>query len=448
MTERERIEIMAFLRAKGLSEDVIRKAMRAADDEERIEMFRDSSDAKRYQELRNFEPNPGQATLTEVGKVTEGVRYFTDPNPDSEHEKMFKSEFQEQHTGGDIPVYQEDIDMVKKAIPLAKRLLEMQKARGDVGVLIHDAYELPQGPDTTECINEVVDEENIPIDGTTQEHVFTERPLTRKEKAMKGDWQPGVKFPAGAVGKGLVDPGLEYYESTGRQPETPIEKYNILQHMKKLTPEEKEHYKRLFTGIENHGYDRKNHPTREELIRDSGDVMFGVDQGLQGNVDPLMSREFLERYREPIVLGPNPVITPGSDVDDMMYPTTEEMKKLIGEENNKNVTSPGFKAEEKWVPKPGTKGMMKVKPTIFDAILEQMSDVHRRKNADYGDAAYEGYKEFGIQYYIIQLHNKLNRLKSLTKDNSKPQVNESIEDTLLDMANYAVLALEALKRED
>lgn len=395
MTEQERIEIRAFLRAKGLSEDVIKQAMRAADDEERIEMFRDSSDAKRYQELRNFEPNPGQATLTEVGKVTEGVRYFTDPNPDSEHEKMFKSEFQEQHTSGDIPVYQEDIDMVKKAIPLAKRLLEMQKARGDVGVLIHDAYELPQGPDTTECINEVVDEENIPIDGTTQERVFTERPLTRKEKAMKGDWQPGVKFPAGAVDKGLVDPGLEYYESTGRQPETPIEKYNVLQHMKNLTPEEKEHYKRLFTGIENHGYDRKNHPTREELIRDSGDVMFGVDM-----------------------------------------------------ENNKNVTSPGFKAEEKWVPKPGTKGMMKVKPTIFDAILEQMSDVHRRKNADYGDAAYEGYKEFGIQYYIIQLHNKLNRLKSLTKDNSKPQVNESIEDTLLDMANYAVLALEALKRED
>ena len=217
---------------------------------------------------------------------------------------------------------------------------------------------------------------------------------------MKGDWQPSVKFPAGAVEKGLVDPGLEYYESTGRQPETPIEKYNVLQHMKKLTPEEKEHYKRLFASIENHGYDTKNYPTREELIReemirDSGDVMFGVDM-----------------------------------------------------EDNKNVTSPGFKAEEKWVPKPGTKGMMKVKPTIFDHILEQMSDVHRRKNADYGDAAYEGYKEFGIQYYIIQLHNKLNRLKSLTKDNSKPQVNESIEDTLLDMANYAVLALEALKRED
>ena len=117
------------------------------------------------------------------------------------------------------------------------------------------------------------------------------------------------------------------------------------------------------------------------------------------------------------------------------------------EENNKNVTSPGFKAEEKWVPKPGTKGMMKVRPSIFDHILEQMSDVHRRKNADYGDAAHEGYKEFGIQYYIIQLHNKLQRLKSLTKDNSKPQVNESIEDTLLDLANYAVMALESRRRE-
>jgi predicted DNA-binding protein len=88
-----------------------------------------------------------------------------------------------------------------------------------------------------------------------------------------------------------------------------------------------------------------------------------------------------------------------------------------------------------------------VRPCIFDEIIQQMSDIHRRKNADYGDAAYKGYKEFGITYYIIQLHNKLSRLKSLTENNGKPQVNESIEDTLLDMANYAVLALEALKRD-
>ena len=107
-----------------------------------------------------------------------------------------------------------------------------------------------------------------------------------------------------------------------------------------------------------------------------------------------------------------------------------------------------WKARERLIPKKGTKGMKTVYPSIFDNILEQMSDLHARKNSDYGDAAYEGYKEFGITYYIIQLHNKLNRLKSLTKDASKPQVNESLEDTLIDLAVYSVMALEALKRED
>lgn len=107
-----------------------------------------------------------------------------------------------------------------------------------------------------------------------------------------------------------------------------------------------------------------------------------------------------------------------------------------------------WKAHERFIPKKGTKGMKTVYPSIFDNILEQMSDLHARKNSDYGDSAYEGYKEFGITYYIIQLHNKLNRLKSLTKDASKPQVNESLEDTLIDLAVYSVMALEAMKRED
>ena len=178
---------------------------------------------------------------------------------------------------------------------------------------------------------------------------------------------------------------------------------------------------------------------QEEQVRDSGDVMFGVDletQGLQGNVDPMMSREFLERYREPIVLGPNPVITPGSDVDDEPYPTTEEMKKYIDEQCNKNVSQDEDKKD------PGDYYR-------YGNILKRMDDTHTRKNADYGDAAYKGYKKFGDYYFLVQLHNKLTRLESLTIGNKKQQVNdESIDDTLLDMANYAVMYLESRHRND
>lgn len=211
------------------------------------------------------------------------------------------------------------------------------------------------------------------------------------------------------------------------------------------TPESDEKIRRASTGFTEEkqtdfpGAAHGEQWLRESEIRDSGDVMFGVDletQGLQGNVDPLMSREFLERYREPIVLGPNPVITPGSDVDDEPYPTTEEMKKHIDRECNKNVSQDENKED------PGDYYR-------YGNILKRMDDTHTRKNADYGDAAYKGYKKFGDYYFLVQLHNKLTRLENLTINNTKPQVeDESIDDTLLDMANYAVMYLESRHRND
>ena len=67
----------------------------------------------------------------------------------------------------------------------------------------------------------------------------------------------------------------------------------------------------------------------------------------------------------------------------------------------------------------------------------------------YGDAAYKGYKKYGAYYFLSILHNKLSRLETLTVDNKTQQVkDESIDDTLLDMANYAVMYLESRHRND
>lgn len=84
-------------------------------------------------------------------------------------------------------------------------------------------------------------------------------------------------------------------------------------------------------------------------------------------------------------------------------------------------------------------------PYSFEGILRTMREIHAKKNSDYGGAAHQGYLKYGIVYYLVQLHNKLTRLESLTQDGKERMVNESIEDTLLDLANYAVLALESLK---
>ena len=84
----------------------------------------------------------------------------------------------------------------------------------------------------------------------------------------------------------------------------------------------------------------------------------------------------------------------------------------------------------------------------FDDILWKLREIHARKNHDYGNAAHESYKEFGFISYVIRLNDKLKRLKSLTKPGAEQQVKEeSIIDTLMDLAAYSIMAIESLKSE-
>ena len=83
----------------------------------------------------------------------------------------------------------------------------------------------------------------------------------------------------------------------------------------------------------------------------------------------------------------------------------------------------------------------------FDGILDEIKDLHARKNNDYGNAAHESFKEFGIISYVIRLNDKMKRLKSLTKPGAEQQVaDEKIEDTLMDLAAYAIMAIESLRK--
>ena len=87
-------------------------------------------------------------------------------------------------------------------------------------------------------------------------------------------------------------------------------------------------------------------------------------------------------------------------------------------------------------------------PGDFDGICRDLMALHARKNKDYGNAAHESYKEFGLISYVIRLNDKMKRLKSLTKPGAEISVKgESIEDTLMDLAAYAIMAIESLRNE-
>ena len=84
---------------------------------------------------------------------------------------------------------------------------------------------------------------------------------------------------------------------------------------------------------------------------------------------------------------------------------------------------------------------MQDKYTLHDAICTELNNIYVAKNHDYGDSFGKSYAEYGMTMACIRLEDKLNRLKSLTKFGSQQVIDESIEDTLLDLANYAIMTV-------
>lgn len=76
------------------------------------------------------------------------------------------------------------------------------------------------------------------------------------------------------------------------------------------------------------------------------------------------------------------------------------------------------------------------------SICNELNSIYEAKNNDYGDSFSKSYNEYGMTMACIRLEDKLNRLKNLTVNRKVSKVNdESVEDTLLDLANYAILTV-------
>jgi len=74
-------------------------------------------------------------------------------------------------------------------------------------------------------------------------------------------------------------------------------------------------------------------------------------------------------------------------------------------------------------------------------ICEELNKLYERKNHDYGDSFHQTFVEEGMAMARIRLGDKLNRFKTLTKGQSQQVTDESVRDTLLDLANYAIMTV-------
>lgn len=81
---------------------------------------------------------------------------------------------------------------------------------------------------------------------------------------------------------------------------------------------------------------------------------------------------------------------------------------------------------------------------LHEKILNDMHTLYIAKNHDYGNSVHDTYEKYGLTSFLVRLEDKLNRARTLS-NNQAQVIDEKIEDTLLDMANYAILAVMELK---
>ena len=81
----------------------------------------------------------------------------------------------------------------------------------------------------------------------------------------------------------------------------------------------------------------------------------------------------------------------------------------------------------------------------FKEITNKMFETFKAKNHDYGSSFSNLFKECGMTYAYGHMAEKLERVKSLMKDEAKVK-GERMKDSLLDLANYAILTVMEIEK--
>lgn len=78
-----------------------------------------------------------------------------------------------------------------------------------------------------------------------------------------------------------------------------------------------------------------------------------------------------------------------------------------------------------------------------------LNETYKKKNSDYGDSFSQTFQKLGVISAVTRISDKYNRLVSLcTKPEEERKVkDESITDTLLDLANYCLMTVIELQEQ-
>lgn len=81
----------------------------------------------------------------------------------------------------------------------------------------------------------------------------------------------------------------------------------------------------------------------------------------------------------------------------------------------------------------------KDRTAMFREITGKMADLYEKKDRDYGNSFNRSIERYGAVAGLVRISDKFNRLENLMLNGECEIKDESIKDTLMDLANYAIM---------
>lgn len=81
-------------------------------------------------------------------------------------------------------------------------------------------------------------------------------------------------------------------------------------------------------------------------------------------------------------------------------------------------------------------------------ICDTLNETYIQKNKAYGNSFTDTFEKLGVISAVTRITDKYNRLVNLATNPNVDTGDESIKDTLLDMANYCIMTYMELDKEE
>ena len=78
---------------------------------------------------------------------------------------------------------------------------------------------------------------------------------------------------------------------------------------------------------------------------------------------------------------------------------------------------------------------------IHEKVCQELTETYEKKNADYGNSFENSLDKHGLIAGIVRMDDKMSRLISLNSKKEQHVMDESMRDTLMDLANYAIMSV-------